>query len=165
MHSTSGAIFTILAISAVHWYALEARWAGPEARNGYTEYPIPIGLRLLLTIVSPVLLYGAVANLFRPHGEKWVSILLAGIAFFCLYFTPATLLCSSDRLISIRFYGVKKISMKWADVTSVYLDRESNSITVRDKLNRTVIHTAYNVGREEFITQLRSLPYSFPRML
>jgi hypothetical protein len=165
MTVTSSAVLTVLAIGAIHWFALEARWAKPRISNGYTEYPMPKGLKLAFLVGVPLLIYGAVANLLRPDGEKWVSILLIAGALFCLYFTPATILCSRDRLVSIRWYGIRKVSMNWADVVSVYKNPEDNSITIRDQSNRTIVHTMYNVGRTEFIHQISELPYGFPKLL
>ncbi|SRR6266436_6003888 len=165
MTLTSSAVLTVLAISAIHWFALEARWVKPRISNGYTEYPMPRGLKLLFSVVVPLLVYGAAANLLSPDGEKWVSILLIALALFCLYFTPATILCSRDQLVSIKWYGIRKLSMNWADVVSVYNNPEDNSLTIRDKSNRTIVHTMYNVGRAEFIRQISELPYGFAKQL
>jgi hypothetical protein len=165
MTLTSSAVLTVIAISAIHWFALEARWVKPKISNGYTEYPMPRGLKLLFSVVVPLLVYGAVANLLSPDGEKWVSILLIALALFCLYFTPATILCSRDQLVSVKWYGIRKVSMNWADVVSVYKNPEDNSITIRDQSNHTILHTMYNVGRTEFIHQISELPYGFARLL
>lgn len=159
------AIVAVLSIGAVHWFAFEARWAKPKARDGYTEYSIPVGLKLVLAIVVPLLIYGALDNALRQHGETWVSILLLVIALFCAYFTPATILCSSDRLISVKLYGIKRVTMNWPDVISVYRTPEDNSVVVRDQSNHTIVHSAYNVGRAEFIRQVTSLEYPFARMI
>ena len=126
---------------------------------------MPSGLKLLFSVAVPVLLYRAVANLLSPVGAKWVSLLLVVLALFCLYFTPAIILCSRDRLVSIKWYGIRKVSMNWADVVSVYKNPEDNSLTIRDQSNRTIVHTMYNVGRTEFIQQISELPYSFARLL
>jgi len=55
--------------------------------------------------------------------------------------------------------------MNWADVVSVYNNPEDNSLTIRDKSNRTIVHTMYNVGRAEFIRQISELPYGFAKQL
>ncbi len=141
MTLTSSAVLTVLAISAIHWFALEARWVKPRISNGYTEYPMPRGLKLLFSVVVPLLVYGAAANLLSPDGEKWVQ------------------------LVSIKWYGIRKLSMNWADVVSVYNNPEDNSLTIRDKSNRTIVHTMYNVGRAEFIRQISELPYGFAKQL
>lgn len=159
------AIFAVVSIGALHWFAFEARWAKPKARDGYTEYSIPLGLKLLTAIIGPLLIYGALDNALYQHGEKWVSALLLAIALFCAYFTPATILCSSDRLISVKLYGIKRVTMHWPDVISVYLNPEDNSVVVRDRSNRTIVHSAYNVGRAEFVRQVTSLEYPFARMV
>ena len=165
MTPVSTAIVKLLSISAIQWFASEAKWAKPGAKEGYTEYPMPLGLKLMFSIVVPLLFYGALDNAFRQHGETWVSILLVCIALFCLYFTPATILCSSDRLISVKWYGLRKTTMNWSDVISVYRNPEDDSIVVRDKSNRTIVHSAYNVGRAEFISQITNLGYSFAKMV
>ena len=165
MTPVPSAILTVLSIGAVNWFAFEARWAKPKARDGYTEYSIPFGLKLVFLIVVPLLIYGALDNALCQHGETWVSVMLLGIALFCAYFTPATILCSSNRLISLKWYGIKKITMNWSDVISVYRDPQDNSVVVRDKSNRTIVHSAYNVGRAEFVRQATSLEYPFARMI
>ena len=126
---------------------------------------MPKGLKLVFSIVPPLMVYGAAANLLRPDSEKWVSILLLLLALFCLYFAPATVFCSRDELVSLRWYGIRKISMNWADVVSAYNNPEDNSLTIRDKSNRTIVHTMYNVGRADFIRQISELPYGFARRL
>ena len=55
--------------------------------------------------------------------------------------------------------------MNWADVVSVYKNPEDNSLIIRDKSNRTIVHTMYNVGREELIHQISELPYGFAKLL
>jgi hypothetical protein len=165
MTVTPSAVLTVLTIGAINWFALEARWVKPRTSHGYTEYPMPGALKLIFSLIVPLLLYGAIANLLSPHGEKWVSVLLIALALFCLYFTPATILCSQDRLVSIKWYGIRKVSMNWADVVSVYKNPEDNSLTIRDQSNRTIVHTMYNVGRTEFIHQISELPYGFARLL
>ena len=165
MRAISSAALIVLAIGGIHRFAFEARWAKPRTKNGYTEYPMPRSLKLLFSVVIPLLIYGSIANLLNRDGEKWVSILLIAIVFFCLYFTPATIICSSDRLISIKWYGIKKVSLNWSDVISVYLNPEDNSITIRDKFDRTIVHTTYNVGRADFIGQITRLPYEIAKMI
>jgi hypothetical protein len=165
MTSVPSAVLTLLSIGALNWFALEARWAKPKAKEGYIEYSIPFGLKLVFSTVVPLLIYGALANIVDQHGEQWVSLLLVAIALFCAYFTPATILCSSERLISVKWYGIKKIAMNWSEVVSVYRDPQDDSIVVRDKLDRTIVHSMYNVGRVEFIEQITSLGYPFARMI
>ena len=155
----SSGVLILLAIGAIHWFALEARWAKPRSMHGYTEYPMPLGLEVVFSAAIPLLLYGSIENWLRPHSEKWVSMLLATMALFCLYFAPPTILCSPERLVSIRWYGIKKVSMKWSDVSSVYLNPEDNSVIIRDERGQTIIHTAYNIGRSQFLSQISvSLP-------
>ena len=158
-------MFILLAIGAINWFSLQARWARPRTHDGYTEYPIPTALRLLLSIAISFLIYGSIANVLNHDGERWVSVLLIGVALFCLYFTPPTILCSRNQLVSIKWYGIKKVSVNWPDVISVYLNPEDNSITVRDKFDHTIVHTKYNAGRSQFIDQISGLPYGFARMI
>ena len=147
-----------LAVGAIHWFALEAQWATSKTKNEYREYGIPAGLKLVFCIVNPLLIYGAIVNALKHGGEKWVSILLLIVVFFGIYFIPPTILLSSEKLISIKLFGIKKTSMKWADVTSVYSNPEDNSIIVRDMFDRTIVHTMYNVDRVGFLEELNSLP-------
>src|SRR5215469_594112 len=165
MRSTLEAILTGLVIGAGYWFAIEARWAKPETNKGYTEYPLPKGLKFLVSASVSVFLYGAISNLLRPGRETWVSVLLMAQALFCLYFTPATIFCSRERLVSVRWYGIKRVSMNWADVVSVYKDPADNSLTVTDKFNHRIVHTMFNVGRAEFLREISELPYNFARML
>ena len=126
---------------------------------------MPKALKLLFVIVIPTMLYGSITTLLSSDGKLWVCILLLLIAIFCLIFAPATILCCSDKLISISLYGLRKVSLNWADVISAYFDPKDNSITIRDKFDHTVVHTAYNVGRADFIEQLRNLPYNFAKLI
>jgi hypothetical protein len=159
------AIIVLATIGAINWFSLQARWARPRNRDGYTEYPVPAALRLLLSIAISCLIYGSIANFLNRGSERWVSLLLIGLALFCLYFTPPTIVCSREQLVSIKWYGIKKITMNWSEVISVYLNPQDNSITVRDKLGHTIVHTNYNVGRPQFIEQVAGLPYGFARMM
>lgn len=160
-----GTMVILLAVGAINWFSLQARWARPRTRDGYTEYPIPRALTLVLSFAISSLIYGSIANILKPGGERWVSVLLISFALFCAYFTPATILCSRERLISIKWYGIKRVSIDWPDVISAYLNPQDNSITVRDKFDRTIVHTSYNVGRSQFIEQVSNLPYGFARMM
>lgn len=72
---------------------------------------------------------------------------------------------TSTDLISIGWYGLKKTSIKWSDVISVYLDRSKNSLVIRDKYDRTIEHTTYNIGRADLLRQISELPFSFSRLL
>ena len=154
---------TVLVLGAIYWFALEARWSKSSGTNGFRKYPMPKLLALLFATVIPLLLYGAFANIILNHGEIWVSALLILSSVFCFYFMPATILCSPQKLISIRWFGLKKATLEWRDVISVYRNPEDNSIIVRDKYDHTIVHSTYNVGRTEFIDQINSLPYEFSR--
>jgi len=153
-----GTLTIILAVGAIHWFALEAQWATSKVKNGYREYGIPTGLKMLFRIVNPLLIYGAISNVLNNTGEKWVSVVLLVLVSFFIYFMPPTIRCSSEQLISIKWFGIRKTAMKWADVISVYSNPEDNSIIVRDKFDRTIVHTMYNVDRGGFLEQINSLP-------
>jgi len=130
----------------------------PKTKNGCKEYSIPIGMKLLFSIAIPGMLYGSIVNFVTKPEERWVSMLLIAMAAFCAYFLPATILFSTEQIISIRWYGIKRTTMDWHDVTVVYFDPAQNSIVVRDKFENTIMHTTYNVDRSGFIEQIESLP-------
>lgn len=155
---TSSGLTIALALGAIHWFAIESQVAKARNKNGYQEYPIASGLKFLTIALYPMLIYGTVENYLTPGSDKWISGLLIVALFFCIYFLPATIVCSSEYLISIRWYGLRKTSMNWSDVIGVFSNPEDNSIIVRDKFDRTIVHTMYNIDRPGFVSQIKSLP-------
>jgi hypothetical protein len=163
VHSISSAVLLGLAVGAIHWFGFQARWARPRVRGECTEYSISLSLRLVLLAGISLLVYGSISNAMSERGEKWVSLLLAGVAFFCFYFTPPTIVDSQDAIASMKWFGIGRVSMAWSEVVSVYLDPESNSLIIRDKRDRTIEHTTYNVGRGDLVRKISELPYDFAR--
>src|ERR1700722_15650571 len=137
-----GRVVIVLVLGSIHWFMLEARWARPRSKNGYPVYSLPLGLKLLFCTAIPVLVYGAIDNLRQTNSELWVSISLVALDIFIFAFIPPTILCSQQQLISIKWCGIKKVSMNWPDVVSMYLSPEDNSVRVIDKVGRSVVHTA-----------------------
>ncbi len=149
-----GRAVLVLVLGSIHWFMLEAKWAGPKSKRGYTVYSLPIGLKVLFSAVIPLLFYGSVDNLWNQHGEWWVSLTLITLGVFIFAFVPPTILCSPEKLVSVRWLGIRKVSINWPDVVSMFFNPEDNSITIVDKADRSIEHTAYNVGRSQFLDQI-----------
>ena len=141
------------------------KFTAPGTANGYARYPMAPGLRVVVAGAIPLMICGCFANLYSKEGESWVSLLLIGTAAFCVYNMPPTILCSQDRVISLEWYGARKISIEWRDVISVWRNPENDSITITSNSGLVITYTRFNVGRREFLDQISKLPFQFARML
>jgi hypothetical protein len=146
----------IIVILAVNWFVLESLWTKSKVKNGFNIYSVPMGLKLLLFVTVPTLIYGACVNWINKPAEKWVSVLLVIIALGLVYFLPSTILLSRDRAISIRWLGLNKTQMLFREGVTVYADPKDNTIVIQDERGKRIVHTIYNVDRAGFVEQLKA---------
>jgi hypothetical protein len=147
----------VVSIGATHWFVLESMWSKAKLRAGYRVYGAPRGLRALYFLAVPLFVYGAAVNYRDNPGERWVSGILLLFAFLCIYFFPATILLSREKLVSVRWLGARRTEMTWTDVNCVYTDPVQNSVIVQDKIQNRIVHTILNVDRDGFLEQIRGL--------
>lgn len=155
---SSSAITIVISLGAIHWFIVESVWTKSKLKNGFRIYSAPKGLKALYFIALPMFVYGAVVNWFENPSEKWVSVILLLIVVMAGYFFPSTILVSRERVVSIRWFGLKKVEMKSNDIDAIYSNPEDRSIIVQDKSQKRIVHTIFNIDREGFIAELRALP-------
>jgi len=141
---------------AVNWFVLESLWTKSKVKNGFNIYSVPMGLKLLLFVTVPALIYGACVNWIEKPAEKWVSVLLVIVVAGLVYFLPPTILLSRDRAISIRWLGLSKTQIPLRKGVTIYADPKDNTVVVQDEEGRRIVHTIYNVDRAGFVEQLRA---------
>jgi len=146
----------IIAILAVNWFVLESLWTKSKVKNGFNIYSVPMGLKLLLFVTAPALIYGACVNWINNPAEKWVSVLLVIIVVGGVNFLPSTILVSRDRAISIRWFGLSKTQISFHKGVTVYADPKDNTIVVQNEEGKRIVHTIYNVDRAGFVEQLKA---------
>ena len=146
----------IIAILAVNWFVLESLWTKSQVKNGFSIYSIPVGLKLLRLVIVPAFIYGACVNWIDNPAEKWVSVLLVLFAVAAICFLPSTILLSRDRVISIKWLGLRKTQILLRKGVTVYADPRDNTIVVQDEQGKRIVHTIYNVDRDRFVEQLRA---------
>lgn len=145
----------LFALFAINWFVLESLWTKSRVKNGFNIYSVPMGLKLLVFVTVPALIYGACANWVNRPTEKWVSGLLVIIALGVVYFLPATILLARDRVISIRWLGLNRTQIPFYKGVTVYADLRDNTIVIQDEKGKRIVHTIYNVDRSGFVEQLR----------
>jgi hypothetical protein len=155
---SSSAITIVISLGAIHWFIVESVWTKSKLKNGYRIYSAPKGLKALYFISLPMFVYGAIVNWIENPSEKWVSGILLAIVVMGGYFFPSTILLSRDRVVSIRWFGLKRVEMNSNDIDAIYSSPEDRSIIVQDKRQKQIVHTIFNVDRESFIAELRALP-------
>ncbi len=148
----------IVALGAISWFVLESLWTKSKMRDGYRVFAAPPGLKFLYWIGIPAFIYGAVMSYLENSDDKWISALLFLFSLISIYFFPATISISREKVVSFKWFGIQKIQMNWRDVEAVYSNPEGNSIIVQDKNQNRIVHTIFNVDREGFIKQIELLP-------
>lgn len=155
---SSSAVTIVISLGAIHWFIVESVWTKSKLKNGYRVYSTPKGLKALYFVTLPMFLYGAIANWIENPSEKWVSVILLVLVVMAGYFFPSTILLSREKVVSIRWFGLKRVEIKSNDIDAIYSSPEDRSIIVQDKTQKRIIHTIFNVDREGFIAELRALP-------
>src|SRR5689334_20822337 len=144
------------AFIAINWFLLESIWAKAKTRGGCKVYPPPMGLRVLFVATIPTMLYGTVASYLQNPRELWVSAILLGTAIFSAYFYPSTIPVCSKGVVSIKWFGLKRVSMPWDQVEAIYAVPEERSIVVQDKEQKQITHTMFNIDRGGFLEEVSS---------
>lgn len=152
------AITILVSITAINWFAVESAWTKSKVKNGYKVYSAPRGLKGLSFVGISAFIYGAIVNFCQNPNERWVSGILVVFAALAAYLFPATILLSQDKVIAVKWMGIRKIEMKWDDVDCVYSIPEESSIVIQDKNQNRIVHTIYNIDRAGLIEQVQTLP-------
>lgn len=147
----------IVSVAAIHWFVFESIWTKSRIKDGYRVFSASWGLKILFFVGIPFFLYGAIVNFFENPHERWVSIILLTFAILGVLFVPTTILLSRERVVSVRWFGLRRIELNWNDVDAIYSDPEKRSIIIEDKNQRRIVHTMLNVNHEGFLDELRLL--------
>jgi hypothetical protein len=144
--------------TAVHWFAIEARAERAKRGGEVTLYRAVFGLRVLLGLTVPILVYGAgeVALSGDFKQEWWVSALLLAIAILCASQWPSNLGISGVGIYEEKWLGLRKKIFRWEEVASATLRPSDDSVSIVSKFGATIKHTKYHVDRGGFISQIKS---------
>jgi hypothetical protein len=161
---SSSTVSIVVSIGVINWLVFESILTKSRSKNGYKVYSAPMGLKILSFVAIPLFIYGAIANNVRNPAERWISAILLLFAILGIAFFPATILLSPEKVVSIFWFGLRRVKMQWSEVEAIYSNPENRSIIIQDKNQHRIVHTVLNVDRAGFIAELRKISTASKRI-
>jgi hypothetical protein len=142
---------------AVYWLANEARVERAKRDGEITLYRLGLGLRVLIVLAVPTMLYGAGAVAFSRNFSRdwWVSASLLALAVFFISQWPSDLGVSSVGIYEEKWFGLSKRTFRWEEIASAMANASEDSIWIVSKSGVTIKHSKYHVDRNGLIAQLK----------
>ena len=104
----------VVSLTAIRWFAVEAR-AERSSRDGETVlYRAPLGLRVLFGVALPGMVYGA--GVEALNRDWWVPVSLGVLAILCLSQWPSELGVSNAGIYEQRWFGLRNRTFRWHEI-------------------------------------------------
>jgi len=148
----STAIAVAAALFAITAIASEASFEHASRKGTQQIFRAVLGLRLLFGFCIPASLYGA--SRVWASGDIFTACIFVVMAAGMFGFWPSTIVLDKHSARQERWFGLKKISIPWSEVSYAGPDRDG-SITIRARDGRSIEHMKYHVDPSGFDAALQ----------
>jgi len=158
------AIRIFAVIFAIRFLSGEAIFEHASRRGNVLVFRPVLGLRLLFGGGITLILF-LLSEQGMKSGELFWDVVALGMVSGLFIVWPCTILIGPSSIRETRWFGLKRTSIPWNEVSFAGGDVE-NSVTVRAKDDRLIRHTQYHVDRAGFIAALKqyceNCSYNYP---
>jgi hypothetical protein len=148
----SRALFALLVLLLIAFVRITALWGRPKRRATRTEFPPPIGAKVIVWVSLAFWMLLVFASL--DLGMYWLAALFVLGPLYMLWRWPETISIDELRIFQSAWCH-QEVSMLWEEIASIETSKSRDVLLLRSRNGQKVKISTSQVAAEELIREIK----------